>query len=77
MADANIESLCHEAREHLKEAITALSEAAWIALEASQHELDKSLTAIGATIEGSQLLLVSLPEVKRMNGATPHKPQKR
>lgn len=64
MADTRIESLCREAREHLKEAVKSLSDAAWIAREAGEHELDKSLTAVGATIEGVGLTLISLPRLK-------------
>lgn len=64
MPEIKIESQCRKAREHLKEAMTILSEAAWTARESNNHELDKSLTAVVATLEGSQLLLISLPRLK-------------
>jgi hypothetical protein len=64
MAETKVESQCRAAREHIKEAITALSEAAWSARDSSSHELDKALTAVSATLEGSQLLLISLPRLK-------------
>lgn len=62
--DPRIEAECHDAREHLKRATRALQDAAWLARETRQNELDKSLTAVGATIEGVNLVLISLPRLK-------------
>lgn len=64
MADDNVEYLCCQAREQLKGVITLLSEAAWMARESDNHELDKSITAVAETLQGSQLLLISLPRLK-------------
>jgi hypothetical protein len=58
------ESLCHDARESLATTRDPLGQAAWMARESGNHELDKSLMSIMELIEVANRLLITVPRLK-------------
>lgn len=59
-----IENECLMARNHIADVRSHLHEAAWLAGQTGNHELDKALIAIKQVIEAGGLLLISLPRLR-------------
>lgn len=62
--ESKITRLCQGAREDIGNAKDRLLDAAAIASQSGNYELDKALTAVNQTLHGSQILLISLARLK-------------